>query len=145
MPQSCLECGAILPEGSDCQAIFESLLNLEYSNPEFWEVHFLMVTSFMVQHGRYSDEAMAWAVSMLRAHLEQGVTTAQIREIARRGTSSGTRTWKVTRRPDEPPLPRMAWSMTIADVARGYQEGGDYCELVEQWARVTFGEAGSAG
>jgi hypothetical protein len=41
----------------------------------------------------------------------------------------------VVRRPGDPPPPRAAWSMTIADVARGYADAASYCRLVEQWAR----------
>ncbi|MDQ2904442.1 MAG: DUF5946 family protein [Chloroflexota bacterium] len=52
--------------------------------------------------------------------------------------SNVTRTWKVTRRADAPPLPKVAWSMTIADVAQSLQDPEEYCEQVTQWARTTL-------
>lgn len=140
MSERCAECGAVLPQGSTCQTIFEEFLNLEYTNPAYWRVHFLTVACFMIQQGRYSDEALAWIQSALRAYLEQGLTGQQIRQFAIKGMENVKRTWKVTRRPDAAPLPTVVWSMTIVDVAQNMQDAEKYCEQVEQWARTTLQE-----
>jgi hypothetical protein len=141
MRERCEECGAVLPEGNTCQSIFEQFLRLEYSDPAYYKAHFPMVTTFMIQHGRYSDEALAWARSNLCAYLAGNLTVAQIRQHARKDTSSTTRTWKVTRQPGARPLPPVAWSMTIADVARQYENAESYIRLVRQWADMTCKES----
>src|SRR4051794_23750038 len=118
MPQRCPACGAVLPEGSDCQALFESFLYLENTDPDYGEVHFPLVATYMVQPGLYSDEALAWTRTMLRASRDEGIPPAEIRRRAGKSVSSDARTWKVTRPADAPPLPSIPWSITIADVAR---------------------------
>lgn len=57
---TCPECGATWLEDSTCQSVFDEFLVLEYSDPAYGEVHFLTVVCFMIQHGRYSDEALVW-------------------------------------------------------------------------------------
>jgi hypothetical protein len=73
MPNTCSECGAVLQDESSCQEIFDSFLALEFEDPAYGEVHFLTVACFMIQHQRYSDEALAWIAQSLRAYLEEGV------------------------------------------------------------------------
>ncbi len=136
----CPECGAALTGYADCQAIFESFLELEFTDPDYGQVHMLTVACFMIQHGRYGDEALKWIERQLRAYLEEGLPVEQIRKQGARQTGQAERTWKVTRQPEAPLLPKIAWSMTIADVAANYRDAGSYCELVRQWARVTLRE-----
>ncbi len=140
MPNTCPQCGAILGQESNCQAIFESFLVLEYTDPGYGAVHMLTVACYMIQHGRYSDEGLKWIEQSLREYLEGGIPADQIRRKAARETDQGRRIWAVTRRPDATPLPVIAWSMTIADVAAGYQDAKSYRKLVEQWARITLRE-----
>jgi len=139
MPNTCPECGAILNGGSTCQTIFEALLVLEFTDSGYGEVHMLTVACFMIQHGRYSDEALVWIEQKLRDNLG-GVPASTIRRQAGKETGQHTRTWKVTRRPGARRLPTVAWSMTIADVAANYQDAKSYCQLVKQWAQVTLHE-----
>lgn len=138
MAERCTECGAVLSEGSTCQTIFEEFLSLEYTNPAYGQVHFLTVACFMIQHGRYSDEALTGMQSLLRAALDEQLPAQQLRERAAKGMSDAPRSWKVIRQPDAPPLPKVAWSVTIADVAQSVQNPQKYCEQVKQWARVTL-------
>ena len=142
MTHTCPECGAALSGEASCQSIFDTFLVLEYTDPAYGEVHFLTVACFMIQHGRYSDEGLAWIEQNLRLYLEEGVPIGRIRRQAARETSQAKRTWKVTRQPGEPPLPKIAWSMTIADVAAKYVDAASYCDLVKQWARSTLREMG---
>ena len=118
MSEICPVCGAVLPEGSTCQSIFDDFLNLEFTDPAYGEVHYLTVTCFMVQHKRYSDEALIWTKATLRAYFDEHLTAHQLRQRAAQATKRGTRTWKVARRADARTLPKVAWSMTIADVAQ---------------------------
>jgi len=138
MSTTCPECGAALGENSSCQSIFDQLLVLEFSDPAYGEVHMLTVACFMIQHGRYSDEAMAWIERQLRLNLEGGIPPEQIRQQAARLADQGRRTWRVVRQPGVAPLPKIAWSMTIADVAAQYRDAESYCELVKKWARLTL-------
>jgi Family of unknown function (DUF5946) len=137
---TCPECGALLGEGETCQSIFESFLALEYSDPGYGKVHFLTVACFMIQHGRYSDDALVWIAEKLLLNLEEGVPAEKIRRRAAKETEQSGRSWKVNRSPDAPPLPKIVWSMTIADVAARYRDTESYCELMIDWACSTLRE-----
>jgi hypothetical protein len=138
MQNICPECGAILNEGSSCRTIFDSFLVLEFTKPAYGEVHMLTVACFMIQHRRYSDEALNWIEEKLRANLEGGIPAEQIRRQASKETGQGKRTWKVTRRSGDSPLQKIAWSMTIADVASKYHDAESYRDCINQWARTTL-------
>lgn len=136
----CAECGASLPEGRSCQEIFDEYLALEFSDPGYGAVHFLTVSCFMIQHGRYSDEALTWMREQLRTHLEDGRSIEEVRRSAQQSASNSTRAWKVLRAADAPPPPKIKWSLTIADVDRQQQDAASYRALVRQWAQVTLRE-----
>jgi hypothetical protein len=140
MSITCPECGAILSENTSCQVIFDSFLVLEFTDPAYGEVHMLTVACFMIQHGRFSDEALNWIEHKLCANLDEGMSPQKIRLQAAKETDQGKRAWKVTRRPDDPPLPKIAWSKTIADVASNYQDAESYRDLVMKWTRTTTAE-----
>ena len=139
MSYTCPECGVTFTEDDTCQTIFDAFLALEFTDPGYGEVHFLTVACFMIQHGRYSDAALRWIEQKLRSNLA-GTPADQIRQQAAQEAGPGTRTWKVTRQPGEPPLPKIAWSLTIADVARSYQDAQSYQVWVKRWAEVTLQE-----
>lgn len=138
MSDRCVACGAVLSEGRTCQTIFEEFLSLEYTNPAYGQVHFLTVAAFMIQHGRYSDAALTRMQSMLRDALDEQLTAQQLRQRAAQGMDDATRSWKVTRQADARPLPHVAWSTTIADVAQYMQDPQTYCQQVKQWAQATL-------
>jgi len=140
MTTTCPDCGAALPEGATCQSIFDEFLVLEFTDAGYGTVHMLTVACFMVQHGRYSDAGLRWIERQLSAYLEEGMTTEQIRRQAARETGQDKRSWKVTRQPDEPPLPRIAWSLTIADVAANYHDAESYRQWITRWAQATLTE-----
>ena len=140
MANQCAECGASLSQDSSCQSIFESFLVLEFTDPGYGEVHLLTVACYMIQHGRYSDEALTWIEQKLHDYLEDGMPAWHIRQEAAKEADQVKRTWKVNRQPDARRLPKIAWSMTIAEVAASYQDAESYCELVKQWARATLDE-----
>lgn len=139
---SCPECGAVWAAGQTCQALFDEFLIWEFQDPEYGAVHFLTVAAFMTQHGRYTDEAQAWIVQQLRAHLDDDQPVERIRRLSQQTTSQANRTWKVVRGPGDPPAPRRAWDMTIVEVARRHEEAGleaaAYRAAVTDWARKTL-------
>ncbi len=146
MPGTCSECGARQRDGKDCQAIFDEFLVWEFTDAAFGEVHMLTVACFMIQHGRYSDDGLAWIEQKLRETLEQNISPSTIRRQAARAVGQAQRSWKVTRQPGEPLLPPIAWSMTIADVAAGCRDASGapdavrYRHLIRQWAKTTLRE-----
>ncbi len=79
------------------------MLVLEFTDPGFGAVHMLSVACFMIQHGRYSDDALVWIDQKLRADLEDGISAEQIRKEMNWETSQARRAWKVTRPPGAPP------------------------------------------
>ena len=92
---------------------------------------------------RYSDEELAWIQSQLRAYLEEQRTIKHIRQMVAQDTNRANRSWKVTRQADAPPLPKVAWSMTIADVVQSRPDAEQYCNQVTQWARSTVEQMAS--
>ena len=140
----CPECGAEWSEEATCQSCFDSFLALEFTDPAYGNVHFLTVACFMIQHGRYSHEAIVGIAALLKASFEEKLTTSELRQRANLLTGGEDRAWNVLRRTDEPPPPRPVWSMTIIDVARQVQDATNYCDLVRQWASLTFQEVEKA-
>lgn len=137
---TCPECGAILSEYTSCQEIFNSFLIKEYADPEYGGVHFLTVACYMIQHRRYSDEGLIWIEQKIWENLILGMPARRVREKASKEMKNDLRTWKVVRSPDESPLPKISWSMTIVDIASNYQDSDNYCQLVQKWAHITLCE-----
>jgi hypothetical protein len=138
----CAECGADLPADTTCEWIFGAFLEKDYVDPGYGAVHFLTVSVFMIQHGRYSDKALAWIQPLMRDFLSEKLTQEQIRRLARPTTDQTNRAWKVTRPADAPAAPRPAWSMTIADVAARAKDAESYRAAVKEWARRTLEQVG---
>ncbi len=140
MTPTCPECGATLPGELPCQAQFEELLALEFTSPPHGQVHMPTVACFMIQHNRYSDEALAWMASQLRAHLEQGLSPDLIRSRAARVALQPNRTWKIPRQPGARLLPVIRWSMSITDLFSTRHDPDLYCAMARRWAATTLAE-----
>jgi hypothetical protein len=111
---------------------------LEFSDPAYGAVHFLTVACFMILHRRYSDEGLSWIQSALRACLDEGIKGHELSRRAASALGQTTRTWKVLRQPGAPPLPDIAWDVTIADVSASAHDAALYREHVTRWARRTL-------
>lgn len=142
MVDYCADCGASHIEGRTCQSIYHEFLDLEFKNPAYGSVHFLTVACYMIQHNGYSDDALLWVESKLRTYLMNNLTGSEIHKLAAKDTDSGTRKWEVKRKWDAPSLPKVSWSMTIADVARQKYDAESYCELITEWGHRTLNEMG---
>lgn len=140
MPDICPECEAALQNGVTCQSIFDDFLVLEFTDPEYGAVHFLTVACFMIQHGRYSDEGLIWIEKRLRDHLEKGVPVDQIRRQAAGEANQSIRKWNIIRRPGDSPQMKIAWTMTIGDVASKYHDAASYRAFIQQWGRSILAE-----
>lgn len=140
MNNICSLCGATTDVDLTCQDIFDEFLALEFSNPAYGKVHLLTVSCFMIQHQRYSDPALIWMQKALHDVLENGVNLSEIRLQMTSEVDQGKRDWKIERQPDEPELPHIVWSITIADVYQHKYDPVSYCAWVEKWARATLEE-----
>ena len=140
MEKFCPICGAFYQEDLTCQSVFDQFLALEFSNPAYGAVHFLTVSCYMIQHGRYSDIALIWIEKQLRDYFETGISADQIRLQAGKEASQEIRDWKVNRQPGEPEQAKIAWTVTILDVALEYQDAESYIKQIEKWARATLDE-----
>lgn len=139
MSETCTKCGAVHTGEKTCESIFGEFLALEFTDSGYGRVHFLTVACYMVQHEAYSDEMYVWVQTALRKYLEECHTIEMIRQDAAQGPG---RTKGIRRPVDAPPLPKVAWSMTIADVAVQMHDAESYCKLIEQWGRSTLQEMG---
>jgi len=140
MSETCSLCGAIWEGDIHCQNAFDEFLALEFSHAAYVKVHMLTVTCFMIQHQRYSNPALAWMQQNLRDVVENGVSPTDIRTLMTSTVDQKKRGWKVERQPDEPKLPHIDWSITIADVYPHKDDPLSYCSWVEHWAEATLEE-----
>lgn len=140
MPYQCPECGAILTDENSCQTMFDSMLFLEYTKPDYGAVHLFTVGCYFIQHGLYSQEALIWIEHLLRDSVKVGLPSRYMLQQMGKATLDYSRTWKVLHQPSEPAQPKITWSMTIADVATSYHDAASYCDLVRMWAHTTFYE-----
>jgi hypothetical protein len=133
----CPECGGTYKDNRTCQQIFDEFLALEFTEPSFYEVHFLTVACFMIQHRRYSDRALVWIDSKLRDYLDKGLSSDKIRAHTNWESSQENHKWKILRGPHDRKLPEIAWSKRISDVAYPENEPAAYCREITDWARST--------
>lgn len=148
---TCPECGAVHPDGATCEDVFNALLALEFSDPGgAGIVHHLTVPCYMLQHDRYSDEGAVWAIGLLEATLERGISPDAYRAQTRATVDQARRDWKITRPADAPPRPRLAWPLTLADArpAPPAVPGDDpagHPARIERWARSVLATIRAAG
>lgn len=123
----CPECGA-----AGCREKFESMLALEFEDPEvFGAAHHITVICFNLQHpSAFSDEALVWMRSTLRAIVEEGLSPAELRERSKKQfkgqVSVLNKAPKASRKID--------WSMTVMDIRTDGPE--TYVNDVMAWAKA---------
>ena len=134
--QVCSECGAEWRHGETCQDYFYQMLFWEAENPNYGEVHHLMVLSYHLQHpGLYSPEGLREAIQLLADFLERGLTPEYVRKRNRSEFESSTRKWKITGTPASHGTycHPIAWTMTAANVIENGMD--NYCDSVRTWAK----------
>ncbi len=123
----CPECGA-----PGCREKFESMLALEFQDPGvFGAVHHVTVICYNLQHpARFSDEALAWMRSTLRAVVEAGLSPAELRERSKKRFNGRVKVLSKI-----PKAPRKTeWSMTAVGVRT---DGPDvYVNDIMAWAQA---------
>ncbi len=131
---TCAECGAVWLDERTCQAVYDECLVLEFTDPGYGAVHFLTVATFMLQHGRYSDEALAWVVPAMRAYLAGETNAERLRRDSRVELGQGQRQWSVVRKPGAPPQRAVAWDHTLVEVGAQAHDAASYCAAITAWA-----------
>lgn len=130
----CPECGASWAGGKTCEEIFYEFLALEFENYNGeGEVHFYTVSSYMIQHQRYSAEGFQWIREQLQAALAGKLTIAEIQALAGKSVGQDKRSWKITRAEDTPIQPPLDWAITIVDVDQDVDTF--YNERILKWAQ----------
>ncbi len=134
---NCPECGAA---DNLCQARFDELLALEFSDPGYGAVHNLTVATFMLQHSsRLSREGWLYERELLREFLVKNRSPEVIRRQNKDLVDSGKRTFKFKSKDGKPVIDKSTWRKTILDVRTENAE--IYCEDVAGWARSALEEA----
>ena len=122
-------------DGRTCEDDFHTLLGWETQYPGYGVVHHLLVLCYHLQHpSLYSPQGLTSAKGLLMDFLVKGKNTEQVRRENRSRLDSANRTWKVTgRERSHGSFARpVAWSMTIADIARAGPEV--YIANMRDWA-----------
>ncbi|MFQ5749526.1 MAG: DUF5946 family protein [Planctomycetota bacterium] len=112
----CSGCGLAVPGGTaGCQAIFEGLLERDFSDAAYFRVHRLMVDAYSLQH----PERYCVSVKSLAAHL------------------TGLCWLDGASRLSKPEIPPVRGTLTIAEV-RGAHGPEAHALAVERWARSVW-------
>jgi hypothetical protein len=138
MSKSCPDCGVVNEGDGTCRDLFDSFLNLEFTNPEYGEVHPLTVGIYMIQHYQYNDAALAWLRETLKEYLSNNWTAEKLRQVAEKSISNHSAKSEIIRSENSPPPNRLKWKMTIADVAENYESAKSYHDLIKEWAIITL-------
>lgn len=125
---ACPECGA-----PDCRERFGDIIALEFEDPEvFGAVHHITVICYNLQHpGFFTDEALEWMRSSLRAVIVDGLSPIELRERARKQSKGGVRVRRKTN--DEQPPAITNLSMTVKDIRTNTPD--IYREDIIKWAK----------
>lgn len=126
MSDVCPECGA-----AGCREKFESMLALEFEDPAvFGAVHHVTVICFNLQHpGAFSEEALAWMRSTLRAIVEEGLSPAELRERSKKKFNGHVNV--LSKAPKAPR--KVEWSMNVMDISTDSPE--IYVDDIMAWAK----------
>lgn len=124
----CPQCGAI-----GCKEKYEAMLALEYEQPEvFGAVHHTTVICYNLQHpDTFTDGALMWMRSSLRAIVEDGLSGPELLKRARRTFSGNARVTAAKAAPAEGQA-LAKWSKTTTDI---HTDNPDvYVNDVKAWA-----------
>jgi hypothetical protein len=129
---ACPECRGRPVDGLACQEMFEALLAWEWQDPALGAVHFLTVSSYLLQHpATLTADALAAIRSAFAAVVDGVMTVEQVRARHARLFAGERR----ARKAEGELCPQArTWSMTIADVYTGGQPGA--AGRVAQWAQA---------
>jgi Family of unknown function (DUF5946) len=121
--EPCPYCG-----GVNCEARFHELLGVEFLNPDYFRVHHLLVSAYMVQHEQYLPRHLETVLRDM-ARLMNSFPSDDDRRLVRSIFDGPTR---VINRDRSPPSPPRGWTKTILDLDDSSAES--YQASVRAWA-----------
>lgn len=132
--ERCDGCGFVVERGAaGCHEIFEELLARDFSNPQYFRVHRMMVDTYCLQH----PERYCRSAKSLAAHLAGLCSTLESDANTAVGADS-LREWLDGASPVErPDLPSSYGELTIAHI----RESGspeEHAARVEEWSQSTW-------
>ncbi|GAB3227514.1 DUF5946 family protein [Mycolicibacterium hippocampi] len=125
MAAGCPYCGV-----DDCETKFHACLDRDFSDPEYGVVHHLTVSTYMLQHGRYTDENVHAMAEFVLAYLDEPPNQHARSEIRQR--SDGSR--RIIRRGEESRSLVLRCQDSIGDVDLSTPE--NYRTSVRRWAEA---------
>jgi hypothetical protein len=138
MSITCPVCGALLPDGTTCQELFDLAQLKEIEHPENYAVHHLSVLCYMLQHNIYSHSGWLGARDLLYQFIYRGLTPAAARRQNRKKLDSGKRDWSLTKGEKPAGVEAVKWTFTITDVRLDTAE--HYCADVRRWAECVLAD-----
>lgn len=98
---TCPECAAVWQDGETCQDCFYQMLYWEAGNPDYGEVHHLMVLCYYLQHpSLYSPEGLEAGMRLLVDFVEGNLSPQEARRRMQGKVSSRRRRrWKLVATP----------------------------------------------
>ncbi len=145
-PQHCPACGTAWIEGHTCQDDFHQMLAWEFEYPPLWDVHYLTVLCYHLQHpSLYAPAGLTEARRLLAVFVVDGVSPQEIRRRNRNHVDSSKRTWKIKGTPDAQSAYAhpIQWPVTAAQVIGGGSEA--YCTNVRTWAESVYATLVASG
>ena len=131
MVQYCPECGSLQVNGLSCFEQLGQVLAWESQDVDLWDVHFLTVASYNLQHpSQFTDEAIAGLKASFTDYLDGKTTIEQILQKIRAAYNGSQRVKKAE---DQRVVQPRSWSITISDVYIPDQPHGA-AERVKTWA-----------
>ena len=127
----CIECGARETHGYSCYELFGFPLVWEHNDPKLYELHFWLVSCYMIQHpSNYTEEGYKHLVNLFIDAYDNNWDTPYIlkknREIVK---SVGKITNPIPNEERKRELRR--WSMTIEDIYLGGEQNA--IENINKW------------
>lgn len=135
----CPACGAVHNDETTCEDDFHQMLYWEHElmteGIELFDVHFLMVASYHMQHPHiYSSEALAGIRENVARYLSGDISVMQIRTETRESARSDKRKMTITAREGNHGgyATPVEWTMRAVDVVAAGKE--KYVVSVRTWA-----------
>ena len=136
-PMICPQCGARhAPDGRSCRAMFETVLEREYSLISYGAVHLLTVDAYTLSHARdYGRRSSAFHLISLCRQIERG-SSSEIGSAPPRATAREFE--RLYRSLPMLAPPASSGPVTVADVVDA-RDGKDHRRRVLAWATSVYG------